>query len=867
MSKDQPVTINLRLIKERQDRHWSQQEVANRLGTTRNTISRWERGIIFPDPHFRQLLCSLFGKSAEDLALVSHKVKSSTLWEPSETSLSPNPGGEEQGTHDAVDPCKSQVTYRYVPLQRNPFFTGRESILQMLHHVLTEQHIPAALTQSYALHGLGGVGKTQIALEYTYRYAPQYTAIFWLRAETSETLLVDFVAIARVLDLPEQGEPDQQRIVQAVLHWLSSQSNWLLVFDNVEDFHLLARSLPSAPQGPVLLTTRLHALGSFAQQIPVEPMEQAEGITFLLHRARLLQLDLPADQFSFATLTAIREISEAMDGLPLALEQAGAYLEATRCHPANYLQMLRSSPLRLLDEHESHASHPLSVTKTFSLTFEQMERNHPAAVEVLTVCAFLAPEAIPETFFREGAEELGPTFVTLAADPFAFQAALKALLNYSLVQRHSEEQTLIIHRLVQIVLKERLPATVQQTWVERVIRALNKIFPANKMSVNYWQVCEQLLPHALLCLTLSEQWGEEIEEHPIMMYKVANYFVNRSRLAEAEILYQRVLQINQQRHGSEHLSILSVLNRLANTAFVQEDYQEAEQLCLRVLRINEQTLAPDDLQIANSLNNLGILSVYQGKYQEAEQYYQRALDIREHKLGLEHPLSTSLLNNLAVLYLEQGKYDKAEYHMQRALCVNERILGPEHTQLVLLLINLGKISLERGNYEQTMLSCQRAIHILEKAMGSKNPEFIFPFLLMGHLFFKRQEYQHAEVSYQHALDSTEHLGESYHPTTVAQVLAGQANLSHVQGKYSQAEALYQRSLMLFRKYGVPKSPYTAESLHDMACFYQEQGQVEKARTFYQEALAIREQVLGFDHPKTKATRVAYTQLLSEGVSF
>ena len=438
----------------RKRQHLTQQQLAQRLSVHVNTVSSWELGTYLPAT--RGLVLELARHLILDEAETRQFLEASLL------TLTP---------------------HWYVPFPRNPLFTGREDILEALHTYLDTDKA-MALVQSYALHGLGGIGKTQIALEYVYRYALEYSAVFWIAAETVDQIIASLVKIAEVLQLPERDGSDQQRTLAAVQRWLAVHPRWLLIWDNLEDSDLLPRFLPSTRQGAILITTRSSALGTLAWGMDLLPMEQEEGMLLLLRRAKLLEPSAAWDQVqqfaarSPVNYVAAEEVVAALGGLPLALDQAGAYIEETGCSLADYLQRYRQQGTHLLDRRgRAGGNHPHSVATTFRLLCERIEREQKAAADLLYVCALLNAEAIPDQLFIDGALYLGPELASLATDPARFDQIIAALRRLSLVQRRAETHSLSLHRLVQAVLRENMDEQKRALWLKRVSAALNAVFP------------------------------------------------------------------------------------------------------------------------------------------------------------------------------------------------------------------------------------------------------------------------------------------------------------------------------------------------------------------------------------------------------
>ncbi len=316
MSEIQSFGEALRGFRER--KRMSQLELAKALGVNRQSIGAWELGKNPPKDRTRVLeLARVLGLDDRETNVLLAAA--------------------------FLDPLPPW----HVPYHRNLLFTGREEILQELHRGLVPG-TAAAVTQSRAISGLGGIGKTQTALEYAYRYRDDYSAVLWLQADSHEILSSACIRLAQELNLPEKDGASPIAIVTAVKRWLKGKAKWLLVLDNVEDFAVIEEFLPSGHRGCVLLTT-------IAQEVPehialvhvLEVLPEEEGILFLMHRAGLLALDAPLGQAAPVDRAQSKELWELVEGLPLALDQIGAYVHATGCSLARYRTLYVDQQRRL----------------------------------------------------------------------------------------------------------------------------------------------------------------------------------------------------------------------------------------------------------------------------------------------------------------------------------------------------------------------------------------------------------------------------------------------------------------------------------------------------------------------------------------
>ena len=626
---------------------------------------------------------------------------------------------------DAASPAGPKVALSNLP-DRNQFFIGRKEVLAKIQEALATQ-------RRVALSGLGGVGKTQTAVEYAHRHLSEYKYAFFITADSGETLTSGYVAIAGILKLLGSDSRDQIHPVEAVMSWftlhlsfvrhpqsntiealkdwLTSHDGWLLILDNVDNLDMVPEFVPMGSKGHLLLTTQATAIGPIAQPVDIKKMGRDEGAFFLLRRANYIVDDKSLEAADHDVQVQAKEIAAQLDGLPLALDQAGAYLDKTRCGLYGYLRRYQNHAPELVQQ-------SVAAT-TWALSFEKIEQANRAAAELLKFCAFLHPDGIPEELFSIGASELGSKLERVGSDAFEFDKTVSELLAYSLIRRDPKSGTLEIHRLVQEVLKQGMEEGKQRLWAERAVRVVNQVFPSLEFST--WALCERLLAQAHACAELIKQWDFEFPEAALLLNKAGYYVNERGRYSEVEPLYQRALGIREKALG-EHPDVATSLNNLAELYHRQGEYGKVEPLFERALAIWEKASGPIAPDLARSLQGLAVLNRRQGRNRDAEPLLKRALEICEGSLGPKHADVGWKLEYLAELCRDQDRYDPAESLFERALMIREKALGLMHPEVARSLQGLAELYRRQSQHGDAEPLFKRALTIREQALGPEHPE-------------------------------------------------------------------------------------------------------------------------------------------------
>ncbi len=472
-----------------------------------------------------------------------------------------------------------------------------------------------------SISGLGGIGKTQLAIEYAYRYAHEYEAVLWVQATSREVLVSDFASLAQTLDLPDKREKDQLRIIREVKHWLQEHSTWLLILDNADDLNVIVDFLPRAVGGATLITTRSQVTGKIARRIAVEKMEMSEGIRFVLRRAKVLEEDEPLEKVSSASRIAAQHLVEELGGLPLALDQAGAYIEETGCNFLEYLDLYGQHRLMLLKRESSMPDeYPHTVASTWTLSFFQVEQ----ANTIAQLCKQ----------YQLIGEEAGRLFYEAAT--YLRQRA-----------RYQEAESLYQHALH---IRE------QQLGPEHPHAA----YPLNGLAILYDEQGKYIEAEPLYLRALRIREQQLGPRHPLVaysLYGLANFYYEQSQYEQAEPLYLRAWHIREQQLGPEHPQLAYPLNGLANLYGEQGKYAQAEPLYLQALHIREQSLGLEHLEMATTLQDFAAFQEIRGNQQDACSLYLRALNIREHVLGTQHPKTIQIRTRLIALRHALGQYE------------------------------------------------------------------------------------------------------------------------------------------------------------------------------------------------------------------
>jgi tetratricopeptide (TPR) repeat protein len=587
-----------------------------------------------------------------------------------------------------------------LPHLRNPNFTGRDDLLKLLHDSLNPGK-PAALTQ--AMHGLGGVGKTQTAVEYIYRHAAEYDLAWWIRAEEPAKLASDYAALAEPLKLRERSAQDQGIIVQAVRGSLAGCGRWLIVFDNATGPEEIRGYLPLGGTGHVLVTSRNPAFGGVAHPLKVEKMSADEAVEFLLKRTQ---------QNDGAAAAAL---AKELGYLPLALAHAGAYMEETGTAIASYLKTFSARQTALLAKAKPPEDYPATVATTWEISFRAVEKESEAAGQLMDLCAFLAPDDIGRDMLKSGAAHLPEPLAAAIADDLQWDEAVRALRKYSLVE--VQDGALSVHRLVQAVVRDRLDEEGRKKWADAAVEVVNSGFPFDSDDVRTWPKNARVLPHALASADHAEKLQVGLRACGRLLNQVGSYLKGRAELSGARHALERAVRMREVIYGPDSPEVATVVSNLGIVIQDLGDLTGARACFDRALKIDKVAYEPDHSDVATRVNNLGGVLYDLGDLAGARASFDRALKITEAAYGLDHPTVAIRVNNLGNVLRELGDLPGARAHIERAIKIGEAAHGVNHPKVATYLNNLGLVLHALGNLAEARACYERALRIGEASLG------------------------------------------------------------------------------------------------------------------------------------------------------
>jgi tetratricopeptide (TPR) repeat protein/nucleoside phosphorylase len=787
-----------------------------------------------------------------------------------ETMLRSRPAVDSQGLaecaasicvleHDAL-PGSPRIPERKaqvwtVPYRQNRCFVGRETLLACIATAFSSWE--ALTTPVVVLAGLGGIGKTQTALEYAYRSSGRYRAVFWVNATSQETLLADLLTLARTLGISVAQQAETQEHLLLVRRWLEQQQHWLLILDALPDFSLALETLPLRSTGHVLVTTQHRVSQAVARVLEVGPLTEQEALSLLFVRAGLLCWPSPVARVPDEERAAAQRLYRLFAGLPLALDQAGAYLEQTGCGMAEYEQRYRARHLPFLQRRgETAMDHPASVVATWSLTFQQVEARDPCAADLLRVCAFLAPAVIPQAIFLQGASRLGPHLANLEHDDLLFDTAVATLRQFSLIRRDSRTHTISLHRLVQVVLRALMPADQQALWAGRVVQALCAAFPQRQESV--WAQCAFYLAHVSVCEELVMRYRLSFPALGPVVYRVGRFFHEHGQYQQALACYQRARQFCQAIPlAVDPDGLPQILESLGWLALGRRHFVQAEAYLDEAWTLKREIYGPAHLETAYTLHTLGRVAHAQRHFEEAERFYQQALQIKEQTLGKEHAETATTVLALGWLMFDQQQYPQASHFYQLALQIRLTVLGREHVGTAVVFHLLARLAQRQKQYPKAERLFFQALSIKKQTLCPDHPSLAITLQALARLYHEQHRLPDAEIWYREALRIREQMLGAEHLLT-AETLHQLARCFQEQKQQHRARALdAQEQTHCLAVLPLLARPSSADQAAAPEC-------QDEAEGMYRRVLAIRRQALGWDHPTVQAVIQEYAHLLRCG---
>jgi len=738
-----------------------------------------------------------------------------------------------------------------VPYQRNPHFKGRSHLLTKLHDKLCET-IPDQYNHRVALYGLGGVGKTQLALEYVYTHRENgtYDRVYWVSAVSEATLFAGLREIGLrtncILTTDTGLKPSE--IASTVLRWLNKQEKWLLIIDNLDDMSVVDGYLPeTAPDRHTIITTR----SQHCDDIPAEGLEvgvlDITGATqLLLARAKVGTVaDTPEGK------KAAAEIVEELGFLPLAIDQAAAYIREASHDIFDFLLSYRK------DRKFYHArapkgnrTYPNSLAKTWHLSFEKVRQNSPRAAEFLKLLAFLNPDGVLIEFLERGKEGLTAELKSLVADRKRLYDALAELTRFSLIGRQEEGLPRItIHRLVQSIIRDDMSPTEYSAMMTTVIALCEFGFPVS----NDWATAElrqlgrRYQDQVLQPLRVLERVASVDTGH--FMGRVGCFLLRDGNYQQASVLIETEFKILETLKGPEHSDTLMTIRLLALTYRMQGRWEEALKLLEKILAVKKKLGENEDADGLRILSELAAVYFEQGRWDDAQKLLEKVSIWREKAFGQEDPETLAAMANLALLYHRQGRWKAAEKLCAEVVKLRVRVLGPEHPDTLFTMETLGLCLAIQGNDGEAQRLAETVLELRVKVLGQDHPDTYVAMTNLAGVYHSQGKWEAAQKLKEIVLAFRMRVLGPDHPDTIWG-MASSAHTYQCVGAISRSiELLETAKRQAIRIFG-PEHPDTLRITFSTAISYQQDGRLDDAVVLLENTVEAQRRILGAEHPHT-----------------
>jgi tetratricopeptide (TPR) repeat protein len=728
-----------------------------------------------------------------------------------------------------------------IPFERNLRFVGRQDEIQKLEDLIS---VPDG-EKKLAITGLGGVGKTQIALELAYRMRDREPecSIFWIPCTSYEAIEQAYMSIAQMVGLHDVEPAEVKERLRT--YFSQTKEKWLLIFDNADEMNMwikgnsptppLKNIIPWSENGHVLFTSRNRQLAlklASSNVLSVPNVDQRTAKEIL--RKLLIRNDLFQDDHVTSALL------EQLAFLPLAISQAAAYINQNDISLVRYISLLNEqegSTIEMLSEDfedgSRYAEIQNSVATTWLVSFLQIQQVNEIASDLLSFMACISPRDIPESILPSTTTEKRK------------QEALGLLKAYSFISAQVDDSVLSLHRLVHLATRSWLrKKKTFETWVETAAEQLDRTFPDdNPGNRSMWR---NYLPHALYLVNNTE-FQDHQTNHDGFLARIGSCLNSDGRYMESETLFRIVLKIRERVWGLEHPNTLISVSHLGSVLAQQGKYKEAEAMYRQVLKGYEKALGPEHPLTLISVSHLGSVLAQQGKYKEAEAMHRQTLKSREKTLGPEHPVTLINISHLGSVLALYGKYEEAEAMHRQVLKSREKALGPEHPLTLISVSHLGSVLAQQGKYKEAEAMHRQTLKSREKALDSEHPDTLTSVSNLRLVLAQQGKYKEAEAMHRQVLKSREKALDSEHPDTLTSV----SNLGSVlarQGKYEEAEAMHRQALKGYRKALGPEHPHTLTSMHNLAFTLEQLGKISDALSLMKKSVNLRNKVSGSNHP-------------------